>query len=434
MIAANKISVMEGNLSDFHLVEILQVLSVSRQYTRIALFSSDRTPAGSLFIKSGKVVHASAGSLRGRDAFVALVRKPPSFFNVFRIQMPALIPEPIGTLTGLLFLALEEQKEVVPPASRRVQHATTVAAQARAVPALAPASREASRLASPSARSPHPSGVMPAVGAAGGPCVIAVASPKGGAGKTTVALNLALSLARRGHSVILVDGDVNGDVLSCVDERGSARVGVFDVLAEQAEPVDALRKTVVPNLQIVPATGLSLPNPEFLLTDCRDRWHGLVEDLSRRAEIVLVDTPAGMFGVTHQILGSCTHVLGVLQAEVIAERSFTMFTESLETLPDDRRPRVLGVFLNMLQLGHIASIGVLEKACEKLPRGWLFETSIPRNPAFLDATLAGVPLHLYDPEHPPSVSWLFDTLATEITDRLDLVLRETKTREYRFLA
>jgi chromosome partitioning protein len=415
MIAANKISVMEGNLSDFHLVEILQVLSVSRQYTRIALFSSDRTPAGSLFIKSGKVVHASAGSLRGRDAFVALVRKPPSFFNVFRIQMPALIPEPIGTLTGLLFLALEEQKEVVPPASR-------------------PASRDASRLAFPAARSPHPSGVMPAVGAAGGPCVIAVASPKGGAGKTTVALNLALSLARRGHSVILVDGDVNGDVLSCVDERSSARVGVFDVLAGQAEPVDALRKTVVPNLQIVPATGLSLPNPEFLLTDCRDRWHGLVEDLSRRAEIVLVDTPAGMFGVTHQILSSCTHVLGVLQAEVIAERSFTMFTESLETLPDDRRPRVLGVFLNMLQLGHIASIGVLEKACEKLPRGWLFETSIPRNPAFLDATLAGVPLHLYDPEHPPSVSWLFDTLATEITDRLDLVLRETKTREYRFLA
>src|SRR5439155_865289 len=52
--------------------------------------------------------------------------------------------------------------------------------------------------------------------------VIAVASPKGGSGKTTVSLNLSLALARRGLHVILVDGDVNGDVLSAVDAHGTA--------------------------------------------------------------------------------------------------------------------------------------------------------------------------------------------------------------------
>jgi chromosome partitioning protein len=123
-----------------------------------------------------------------------------------------------------------------------------------------------------------------------------------------------------------------------------------------------------------------------------------------------------------------------LQAEVIAQRSFTMFADCLALLPEASRPKVLGVFLNMLQLGHTASISVLEKACESLPRNWLFETSIPRNPAFLDSTAAGVPLHLYDPNHPPAVSWLFDTLATEVLDRLELSAASVKLPQRRFLA
>jgi cellulose biosynthesis protein BcsQ len=144
----------------------------------------------------------------------------------------------------------------------------------------------------------------------------------------------------------------------------------------------------------------------------------LLGELGQRADIVIVDTPAGMLGMTYQILSGCTHVLGVLQAEVIAQRSFTMFADCLNLVPENERPTVLGVFLNMLQLRHQVSVEVLKQACEKLPKEWLFETSIPRHTAFLDATAAGVPLHLCDPQQMPAVTWLFDTLATEVTDRL----------------
>src|SRR4029079_8013284 len=78
--------------------------------------------------------------------------------------------------------------------------------------------------------------------------VIAVASPKGGSGKTTVSLNLSLALARRGHRIILVDGDVNGDVLAALDACGTAEAGVFDVLAGRASLGDTLRETVVEGL------------------------------------------------------------------------------------------------------------------------------------------------------------------------------------------
>lgn len=437
MMHASNGPILEGKLADFNLVEVLQVLSLSRQYARVELFDDDRLLAGSIFLKSGKIVQAATGVLRGKAAFVSLIRRPPVSFRVFRVNTPALIPEPIGALSNLLFEALEVDDPSTDTDSWQLAPSGPVEArEPQSVPAPQPQIPPPPR--SPTMRSPKRtySGVQ-STKATPGPCIIGVASPKGGSGKTTVALNLALSLARREHTVILVDGDVNGDVMSSIDGRAAAKAGVFDVLTRGAAPIDALRKTVAQNLRIMPAIGQSLPSPEIAFVDHRDRWHFLLNDLAQRAEIVLVDTPAGMFGVTYQVLSACTHVLGVLQAEVIAQRSFTMFADCLELLPESDRPQVLGVFLNMLQLGHNASINVLEQACASLPKHWLFETSIPRNPAFLDAAAAGLPLHLIDPKHPPAVSWLFDTLATEVVDRLALALgsRESQVpQQRRFLA
>jgi chromosome partitioning protein len=417
--------ILEGSLADFNLIEVLQVLSMGRQYTRVEVFGDDSSPTGTIFIKSGKVVQAACGARRGRLAFINLIRRPPSRFRVFRIAMPALIPEPVGSLCSLVIEAIDASSlpanSVAPPSAAKITPTSQLTAAAP------------TRARSQTPRTRMNSGFQ-STQASAGPQIIAIASPKGGSGKTTVALNLALSLARRELSVILVDGDVNGDVMSSIDERASARAGVFDILSGTAEPVDALRKTLVPNLKILPAVGQALPNPELAFVDYRDRWRALLDDLAQRASIVLVDTPAGMFGMTYQILSGCTHVLGVLQAEVIAQRSFTVFSDCLNMVPEANRPQVLGIFLNMLQLQHQVSIDVLARACESLPKHWLFETLIPRNAAFLDATALGLPLHLYDPKQPPAVSWLFDTLASEVMERLGSQSRVAERQQRSFLA
>jgi chromosome partitioning protein len=387
---------------------------------------------GSIFIKSGKVVQAANGSLRGKRAFLNLIRRPPGRFRVFRISIPALIPEPVGSLSSLLIEGLEsESGSSQAPRPQSQSQAPQPSQPPKIVP---PPPRAATPSMPPRAPQPRKRSGVHQSGATRRPCVIAIASPKGGSGKTTVALNLALSLARREHRVILVDGDVNGDVMSSLDGRTTAKAGVFDVLNGDASPTEALRRTIVQDLEILPALGQSLPSPEIAFIDYRDRWELLLQELAQRAQIVLVDTPAGMMGSTYQILCACSHVLGVLQAEVLAQRSFTMFADCLELIPEHSRPKVLGVFLNMLQLRHNVSIDVLRGACEMLPEGWLFETSVPRNPAFLDATAAGVPLHLYDPKHPPAVSWLFDTLASEVVERLKLTPNDAQQKQTRFLA
>ena len=172
--------------------------------------------------------------------------------------------------------------------------------------------------------------------------MLAIASPKGGSGKTTISLNLAMSLARQERSVILVDADVNGDVLSAIQGRERAVHGALDVLSGRASTDDALLRTMLPNFKIMPALGQDLPDPEAFYADHTSEWQRMLAALSEQAEIVIVDCPAGMFGPTRQIMGACTHLLGVLQAELIASRSFTMFSRALEAAAQGRAARGRG--------------------------------------------------------------------------------------------
>lgn len=494
---------MEGELEGIDLVEILQVVSIGRQYTGVELRKADHSVVGTLFVKSGKVVAAASGDVTGKDAFFLLFQRvhqePRKFFQVFRTETPPQLPSPLGTLGTLLLEAMERTKHAALPAPQQspppsqpksgtmprppqpneasVERAKTVPPHVPFAPAKAPSSARNKAVAPPpdSSRgrvvSPDPvrpiadapftrtvadasfarpaadapfarattrpsSAQMPAVhapvrndvqppikqsgGGGRGRVVMAVVSPKGGSGKTTISLNLAISLARQSRSVILLDADINGDVLSSINARHRAEVGVFDVLLGRANVESAFLRTVLPNFRILPALGQRLPDAAELAADHTESWRSLLGQLSEQAEIVLVDTPAGMFGPTGQIALGCTHLLGVLQAELIASRSFSMFKRAIDGMPPERRPEVAGVVLNMLQSRQGGSLSVLQDACSGLPRSWLLDTTIPRSDAFLSATEQGSPLRLMDDTNPPAVSWLFDMLATELSERLAL--------------
>lgn len=416
-----KIGVMQGSLREFDLAQVLQVVSLGRQYTGVELALGDGV-RGTIFVKSGQVVSASADDRRGHDAFRNLFRSTNGDFFVFRLDTPPELPEPLGRLDALLMDAVTERTSTgyEKPTSYAPQEQTTAAGVAPPPPgAPAPSSVPPAQIrpAAPATFGTRPPAFTTPSSSAK---VVAFVSPKGGCGKSTVALNTALSLARRGHSVILVDGDVNGDVLSAIDARGRARRGALDIVSGSASIDEALLDTVLPRLKLMPATGPALPDLDAVNHDPKRRWPELLAALAKRAEVVLVDTPAGMFGTTRAILRGATHVVGVLQAEVLASRGFQRFFDGLESLPETERPTVAGVVLNMLQTRHHASLGVFQQALEGQPAPWLFDTTIPRHPAFLEATHHGVPLRQLDEDAPPPVAFLFDNLAGELGERLDL--------------
>lgn len=308
----------------------------------------------------------------------------------------------------------------------------------RTAAAPAPSAPVAPQPAAPAARAPNatPSAQRPASPArrttsiptreatARAPnAILAVVSPKGGCGKTTIALNTAIALSRQGHRVVLVDTDVNGDVLSSINARSRATVGTFDILTGRGTVEQGLLPTILPNFRILPAVGPELPDPATLSADFSGPLRALLGTLARDAHVI-VDTPSGMFGITRHVLTASTHALGVLQAELIAQRSFERFREALDGIPDEERPAVLGVVLNMLQMRHTGSLSVLQSMCANLPPEWLFETSFPRHNAIVDATAQGVPVRHLDERTPPAIAFLFDTFAGEIVQRLRLGAHE----------
>jgi capsular exopolysaccharide synthesis family protein len=117
--------------------------------------------------------------------------------------------------------------------------------------------------------------------------VIQITSPGKGDGKTTMAANLAVSIAQSGKAVLVVDADFRRPRQHRVFGL-SAGLGLASVMEGAAAPEDAIQSTVVPNLWLLPC-GPRPANPAELLTS--PRFEELLDGLRQRYDFVLIDTP-----------------------------------------------------------------------------------------------------------------------------------------------
>jgi tyrosine-protein kinase Etk/Wzc len=111
------------------------------------------------------------------------------------------------------------------------------------------------------------------------------ASPN--AGKSFVATNLSWVLADAGKRVVLVDADLRKGRLHHY-LGGDRNNGLSDVVAGVLPLEQALRPTQIAQLHFLP-TGALPPNPLDLLGS--ERFRGVLDDLSLRYDLVLLDTP-----------------------------------------------------------------------------------------------------------------------------------------------
>src|ERR1044071_8805543 len=115
MATTSRIAVMEGTLGEVSLADLLQVISIGRQYTAIELRQEDQSHTATLFIKSGKLISAAGAGARGKEAFLKLFPLPKSTpSHVFRTETPTSMPEPIGLIGSLLLEALDRDRDFEP--------------------------------------------------------------------------------------------------------------------------------------------------------------------------------------------------------------------------------------------------------------------------------------------------------------------------------
>jgi succinoglycan biosynthesis transport protein ExoP len=127
-----------------------------------------------------------------------------------------------------------------------------------------------------------------------------------GEGKTTTAINTAISLSQLGASVLLIDADLRRPTIHRVFRLNSPQ-GLSACLALDLNPDEVIRKTWVPNLSVLPCGQVPV-NPSELISS--DRMRQLLADLADQYDHVLIDSPP-LINVTDPVILS-TLVDGVV--------------------------------------------------------------------------------------------------------------------------
>ncbi len=253
---------------------------------------------------------------------------------------------------------------------------------------------------------------------------VAVASQKGGVCKTTLTLNLAFALARRGWRTMVVDADPQGAIGLSLSKKVADATGLAEYVSGHVDFQGSVIQTKVPELALLPV-GQVAPQDCMgfgnLLAD-GTRFQRLLAEAGE-FDLVMVDTPSGFSGATMGALRAVGHVLAPVQAEPIALRSISQLLEVVSSVKDEGvAVDLLGFVIVMLQLREQTSLEVADELWAKLG-DLVFQTNIPRDPAFLTASAAGVPLGLLG-KRPPFVAATFDQLAHEVEQRLEIAPKE----------
>lgn len=231
---------------------------------------------------------------------------------------------------------------------------------------------------------------------------IAIFNQKGGVGKTTTNINLAACLAMKGKRVLILDTDPQGNTTSGIGiSKRDLDYTVYNILLDpDFDPQDAIVKTTVPNLDLIPAS-VDLAGAEVELVQMRGREKSLKKGLDKirdRYDYIFIDCPPSLGLLTINSLTAVDSVLIPIQCEFYALEGVSQLVSTIELVRKSLNPalRVQGVILSMFDGRTNLSVQVVQEV-KKYFGGKVYSTVIPRNVRLAEAPSYGLPIMEYDP-------------------------------------
>lgn len=261
---------------------------------------------------------------------------------------------------------------------------------------------------------------------------IAIASQKGGVGKTTIALNLAVAFAEKGRRTLLVDLDPQGAIGLSLAKGETELPGLAELLVGVASPEQALLPTRLGTLTLLPRGRLD--PVDVCEYEMAVHSPGVLENALARYDgafdVVLLDTPAGVGLVTRAAVAASRFALVPVQAEDLCLRSISQVLRVLDHVRERENTslRLLGILPTMVEKTSDSSLAVLTNVWRSLPG--VLDSIIPRVPDFALASHRGLPVAYLGGAVSPEAR-RFDLLASELEVLMSRLAAEEVPHEHR---
>ncbi len=250
--------------------------------------------------------------------------------------------------------------------------------------------------------------------------VICIANQKGGVGKTTTSINLSAALARRGHKVLLIDMDPQGNASSGLGLKRHEfqDENIYHLLIGEKKIDQVIKQTKVQNLDIIVATS-DLVGAEIELVDAPRREYKLRDSLTEiegKYDYVLIDCPPSLGLLTLNALSSADSFMVPLQCEYYALEGLSQLLNTAGLIKKRLNPelKIEGIILTMFDTRNNLSHQVVSEIQEHFGDK-VFGSIIPRNVRLSEAPSHGLCIFEYD--HKSIGAERYGQLADELDKR-----------------
>ncbi|MFM6974707.1 MAG: ParA family protein [Agromyces sp.] len=239
--------------------------------------------------------------------------------------------------------------------------------------------------------------------------VIAMCNQKGGVGKTTTSINLGASLAEDGRKVLAIDFDPQGSLSVGLGVKNHDVPTIYDLMTNRnADPHAAIQHSSIAGLDVIPAN-IDLSAAEVALVTEVAREYVLANVIKKVADeydVILIDCQPSLGILTVNALTAAHGLLIPLECEYFALRGMALLMDTFEKVRERLNPaiEVDGIVATMFDARTLHAREVLDTVVQAFGDKVL-ETVIPRTVKFPDATVAGLPVIKFAPDHAAATAY-----------------------------
>ncbi len=250
--------------------------------------------------------------------------------------------------------------------------------------------------------------------------ILSFSNQKGGVGKTTSAVNVALSLAVTEKKTLLIDLDPQANATTGLSDLFEVSNGsIYEVILEGGNIKSSITKTSFSHLDIITSTN-DLVGAEIELVSVMAREYQLqkaLKNIKKDYDIIIIDCPPSLGLLTINALTASNAIVIPIQCEYYALEGLGQLLNTVRLVQRhlNKKLEIIGILMTMYDGRLNLSKQVVEEV-NSFFKEKLFKTFIHRNVRLSEAPSFGKPALLYDANSTGAQNYM--SLTEEILQRV----------------